>query len=704
MRLMTAAATDIAAGRHISGRTTCVLLRWVRNLTGEAGVTALLEAAGESRSVAELEDHESWSSYQQAIALLEAAVSVTGRPDAARRIGEEMLEQHRDTPMVDLLRSLGSPQALVESIAASGAKFSTILVLAPRRVSPGYAVVAGQTVAGIPRHRLLCDFTIGTLSVVPAVFGMDPAVVTETECQARGAAQCVYHMAWDPASAAEAEHDPVRRVRYLEAQLADARRRLAAVQATSAHALAGTDLDAALAAVVRGAAGSVGAHALVLAATLPGSRRRIVHAAGCTDAEATRLADADAPVEDERFRNQLSAPIRSAEQHYGALTAYYPAHLSYLPQEYELLRTHAQHAAAALDTAAALNESRRQARTARALLQLADALSRVASRDDVAQRLVDAVPQLVDCDSASVLLWDEAAQRLTLRASVGLVSPFDAMLRSEGIQPSDTPALRRLMTDPAPLFISRDDPDPYLAELMAGAGLDSAAAVAITEHGRFHGVITADVRDGARRLIGDPDVVERLRGLASHGANALESAALLEELQQRALHDPLTGQPNRSLLFDRLQHALASRRPGSVALMFIDLDRFKDVNDAFGHLVGDRILVDVADRLATTVRAEDTVARLGGDEFAVLLDAVSGEEEASTCAQRVIDALRPALRVEEREFAISASIGVCLAVPGVADPLDLLRAADAAMYRAKARGGGTFVLTAAAVPAEPALP
>jgi diguanylate cyclase (GGDEF)-like protein/PAS domain S-box-containing protein len=166
-------------------------------------------------------------------------------------------------------------------------------------------------------------------------------------------------------------------------------------------------------------------------------------------------------------------------------------------------------------------------------------------------------------------------------------------------------------------------------------------------------------------------------------------------LQHDALHDALTGLPNRVLFLDRLDQAIRrARRRGRnragnacAAVLFLDLDRFKLVNDSLGHLVGDRLLVAVARRLEGALRPTDTVARLGGDEFTLLLNDVTDAREAIVVAERVHQALRTPFDIDERELFVDASIGIALAGPDAA-PEDVIRDADVAMYRAKTAGAG----------------
>src|SRR6202035_176481 len=150
-------------------------------------------------------------------------------------------------------------------------------------------------------------------------------------------------------------------------------------------------------------------------------------------------------------------------------------------------------------------------------------------------------------------------------------------------------------------------------------------------------------------------------------------------------HDPLTALANRTLFLDRLEHAAAraERERSSLAVLFIDVDRFKGVNDSFGHAIGDAVLVEVGRRLCALTRATDTVARFGGDEFAVLIEDTLGQSAAARLAGTIVDHLRQVFLIEGKEIFLTASIGIALAHRRGEDPL---RDADLALYRAKTRG------------------
>ncbi|HEX7808000.1 MAG TPA: EAL domain-containing protein, partial [Thermoanaerobaculia bacterium] len=169
-------------------------------------------------------------------------------------------------------------------------------------------------------------------------------------------------------------------------------------------------------------------------------------------------------------------------------------------------------------------------------------------------------------------------------------------------------------------------------------------------------------------------------------------------MEYQAYHDALTGLPNRLLFRDRITIALAhARRSGRTsAVMFLDLDQFKHVNDTLGHTIGDRLLQAIASRLVTCVRAEDTVARMGGDEFTILLADIADRRNASAVAQKVLEAVRHPVVVDDHELYVSTSIGIAIFGEDGDDAETLLKNADRAMYRAKEVGRDNFQYAMAA--------
>ncbi len=191
-------------------------------------------------------------------------------------------------------------------------------------------------------------------------------------------------------------------------------------------------------------------------------------------------------------------------------------------------------------------------------------------------------------------------------------------------------------------------------------------------------------------------VVERTAELASANTQLQEEVFERMQAEQRiwhiAHHDGLTGLPNRTLLHDRLQQALAQAQRGRhrVAVMFLDLDRFKNVNDSLGHAVGDELLKHVAERLKSVVRAVDTVSRLGGDEFVVVLHTMSSPEDAVQVAEKILGALAPAVSIDSHQLHATPSIGISIFPDDGDEVFDLMKNADTAMYHAKAAGRNNF--------------
>jgi diguanylate cyclase (GGDEF)-like protein len=175
---------------------------------------------------------------------------------------------------------------------------------------------------------------------------------------------------------------------------------------------------------------------------------------------------------------------------------------------------------------------------------------------------------------------------------------------------------------------------------------------------------------------------------------AIERKRAERELEHHALHDALTGLPNRTLFLDRTEHALARmrRKGGNCAVLFVDADRFKLVNDALGHEAGDRLLVELGARLTAALRPLDTVARLGGDEFTALCEELTSTEQAVGIAQRVLRGLESPFNIDGQEAFLSVSVGIAVAGPD-GDAQSLIRDADIAMYRAKERGAGLEVFS-----------
>jgi diguanylate cyclase (GGDEF)-like protein/PAS domain S-box-containing protein len=266
----------------------------------------------------------------------------------------------------------------------------------------------------------------------------------------------------------------------------------------------------------------------------------------------------------------------------------------------------------------------------------------------------------------------DAVMRVGADGRVAYCSP--AVTAIAGRDPADV--------EGAPLAaLAHPDDREAVAGIGAGPGTGAVAWRMRRRTGGFVAVetVVSDHRD-------DPDVAGLI--LATRDVTARRAAEA--RLAHQALHDPLTDLANRVLFMDRTAHALAraSRGGGEPAVVMIDLDDFKTVNDTLGHAAGDALLVEVAGRLREAVRAGDTVARLGGDEFAVLLEGADARDEAVAAADRLLGAVRAPLALPGRTIALGASAGVAFTEPG-ATAQGMLRDADLALYAAKDGGRGT---------------
>lgn len=215
--------------------------------------------------------------------------------------------------------------------------------------------------------------------------------------------------------------------------------------------------------------------------------------------------------------------------------------------------------------------------------------------------------------------------------------------------------------------------------------LSAAMAAPVHQSGEVVGGLLVASSQPDRRYR-EPEA-ETLRTFAQNVSLALTDAHTFEQMN-RAAHDTLTGLASRGLFLDRLTKQLSRAR--AAALLFIDLDRFKLVNDTLGHAAGDRLLTIAAERIRSQMRPVDVAGRFGGDEFAVLLRDVADIEIATAVAERVVHALGQPMSIAGRSLCVGASTGIALASPDAHDPLDLLRRADIAMYQAKRKGRGRY--------------
>jgi diguanylate cyclase (GGDEF)-like protein len=248
-------------------------------------------------------------------------------------------------------------------------------------------------------------------------------------------------------------------------------------------------------------------------------------------------------------------------------------------------------------------------------------------------------------------------------------------------------------------LVTPSEADPAVRDHLAGRGITDAMVAALhREHGTIGVVVVANRLGSA---VFHEQELRALETIASHASAALENARLVKHLGHLALHDPLTGLPNRSVLHSRLARALArmERDKAGVAVLFVDLDGFKAVNDRLGHGAGDQLLTTVAQRFRRIIKASDLLVRFAGDEFVVLCENVEDQHVPMRVADRIRTVLAEPMQLDEGTARVGASIGVALAHPGE-EPEPLVRRADLAMYEAKRRGKGHCVLSPGPVAAQ----
>lgn len=270
----------------------------------------------------------------------------------------------------------------------------------------------------------------------------------------------------------------------------------------------------------------------------------------------------------------------------------------------------------------------------------------------------------------------------------------DVLVGLEGFRPEDIASAVGLSAGHQEMAfvgdLSASSPDQELREWAAALSLKSCwSAPVVDAGGMLQGLIVVFFRDIRQANQQDRNRLNMARGMASI---AIEHRRLTDRLSYQAQHDALTGLPNRFLLEDRLAQAIAyaNRHRSGIAVLLLDLDGFKYINDTLGHQAGDQVLVEVSSRLRSVIRQADTLARIGGDEFCLVLGDVRKRSDALKIAQTCLDVLRKPILIAERDYAVSASIGISCYPEHGAEPEILQQQADTAMYHAKFNGKNGF--------------
>jgi diguanylate cyclase (GGDEF)-like protein len=687
-----------------------MMVNFVRKQLGSDGVTELLQLVGETRSVEELCDESTWSSYARFRRLMEAAAVLLGGIEALDAMGSSAYDDIPLGETTEMLQAFGSPEGLMANVAISGATMAPVVSLEPSEVGPREWLIHQTFLGDAAPFKEFCAFSTGMYRVIPNVFGFPLADVVEEQCQCDGAPSCVMRVRWEPVD------EMTRQAHYFEGRVLVLESRLKEFQKTVRNLVSGDGLETVLAQTLASAGQAVQAPAFVLALNADTVSAQHVYTVGLEPEEAERIGTELLNDDGSRPESWLVVDVTSTRHAHGKLAAIRPGG-AFLPQERPNLQTYGQFAAAALDSASALDEARRQEQeanrqaqearrheqeanrqteearrqgaTARTLLELSTALAEITSVDEMAAKLVRVVPGIVGCDQAIVALAEPGGSRARIAAQMGFSPELDAVMRSETF-PVPTDWTTRVNFRDATAEPAGSIARTFMTKTHVSAWL----SVPIVVDGAWAGAIVV-IESDETQLRDSADVDERLRGLAAQASTAVRNAWLLDQIRHQAFHDPLTGLPNRALILDRVEQMLVrARRQGHpAALMFIDLDGFKDINDTFGHATGDQLLRAVTARLQATLRQMDTIGRLGGDEFVVLADGGSVDVGPELVAERLLAVLREPFHLEDETsgpVSITASIGIAAGDRPTAG--ELLRDADIALYQAKAAGKACFLV------------
>ena len=646
-------------------RTISDLLAYLEHHLPTDEMVALLEEAGETRPVAEVRRDAVWTSRDWYSRLVTAAGEHLGGARELEKVVPWANEHTTPPEFLAAIRSVGSPQAMLQGLAHSISAFDPAIVIEIDEGTATSWTVDLRHRAGIPALPGTCALYRGLISGAPTLFGDHPAAVVELTCQCEGAPSCRFAVTFSPAGEDE------RRVSLLELDARVQRARLEHLQQVVQEIGNGTRPLETLHRILVTVMTATAATGAVLAGR--DGDRLVVVSEGLDDASARELG---AALLDEEVaeRDILIAEVISAGRQHGVL-AVLGVRPALHPVVQQILVTYAHLAAGVLDIQRAVEATRRQAQTATALLELAVSLSELDSPPHLARRLARGIPRLIGFDRAAVFLADSDGQPPHLAAGHGYVLGGPEPVLPIGVEDATGPRF----VESGELPLTR----PARCVL---------APLGIGKH-RF-GWLLAEADEPATATRAAAEVLALTAGAAAQATIALTNARLLDQVSHQALHDPLTGLGNRALVLDRTQAAISHRRANrKVAVLLLDLDGFKMVNDSLGHAAGDEVLCAVADRLRAVTRQEDLVGRMGGDEFVVLIQETSAESDPEILAERILAVLgEPYPLTDPRPETITLTVSIGITIGTDSSAGDLLRDADIALYRAKESGKNRVVL------------
>jgi diguanylate cyclase (GGDEF)-like protein len=472
-----------------------------------------------------------------------------------------------------------------------------------------------------------------------------------------------------------------------------ARQHLDGLLASSRDLVDGDDLEVVLARLAGRAAAALSASGYVLHTLGPAGPT--VRSAGL-DADGAAQVVADVRGCAAGDGSLVVVPIGSARgvQGWFALTGRPEPTLS--GQQGALLQAYACHLAVTLDLSEAPSPDAPDEGTGDALIDLAHRLSRAREPSTVARVVCEALAGIIGCDRAAMMLWDPLSGTLRAVATSGYADDARDFLMGTPIATDEAPEMTNLLAHHEPLFLEVATASPEVAALLERTGGRSAIVMPLLAGDVLMGVVSAGWTEDLARAGLRAYAVRRLMGICDQASTALENARLLATIRHQSEHDVLTGLPNRAVFARALDDAL--RLAGAVsatAVLFCDLDKFKQVNDRYGHVAGDELLRQAGARIRAELRPSDVVGRLGGDEFGILLSSVGDDRQPVRVAERLVEHLDEPFRIGGHEIRITAAVGVAVHPGPDGRGERLLAAADSAMSIAKQRGPSQVVVAGA---------
>jgi len=639
------------------------LLRVVLDEAGSDGIERVLLQAGLAHRRESLLSADERIPYPEKLRVFDAAARVVGDPRIGLRLGAASMQDEAMEPWRRLAREKGSPEAAFRAVSPFSTRFDSATLLKCWWAVEGSASLSWKVLPPYRPNRVDCDAQMSYLAHVPVVFGFAPATVTHGyACQVAGAAECRYEVTWTAT--------PLRRVSTLlrkpdialEAadRSATIHNRLRALEGATADLAAMESLEEILDKILDRTDSAVHAPGHLLVVQTPNQERH-VRSRGLGEVLEASLDDAGINLNlespDLGGLPIISVPVQSSKRSYGFLAAVAHRGQEFFPDDADALTSYAQHVAVSLDIAGIVAEAREHAETAGLLLEVSNSLSEHSSVGSLSASLASSVAALTGADRSAIALWDEGAGRVRVAGMSGWHGELADQLAAYVVNPKESPELAHMLVERSPLLLDARSSE-WAQRMLKDFRISALVAVPIMSGDRFAGIVLAHwVGPGPATL--DGALTARLNGVASLASVAIDRMGLIEDARRQALHDPLTGLPNRALLQDRLENALATtaRNGRRVGIVFCNIDRFKRINEGLGHDAGDTALRHLAARLSESVPEASTVARYSGDNFVILLPEIGSVSEVQGVGERIRQSLEAPLEIAGNQIVLDVVIG-----------------------------------------------